>query len=71
MSRTDEPAAAHQYRGQAIERDDTVPIDRRGRYVWSGRGFAQLNHAKTAINDHYRQHAADERDRHAADSTRS
>ena len=65
------PTQRTRYRGQTIERDDTVPIDRRGRYVWSGREFAQLNHAKTAINDHYRQHTADERDRHIAGSTRS
>lgn len=55
MNRTDAPAAAHQYRGQTIERDDTVPVGRRGRYTWGGRHFAQLNHAKTAINDHYHQ----------------
>lgn len=65
------PTQYMRYRGQTIERNDTVPIDRRGRYVWSGRAFAQLNHAKTAINDHYRQHAADERDRYVDDSTRS
>lgn len=65
MSRTNEqpmvsPAAVRQYRGQTIERVDTVPVGRRGRYVWSGREFAQLNHAKTAINDHYREQVARE-----------
>lgn len=64
------PTQRTRYRGQTIDRDDTAPIDRRGRYVWSGRAFAQLNHAKTAINDHYRQYA-DERDRHIAGITRS
>lgn len=57
MSRTNEqptisPAAVHQYRGQAIERDDTVPVGRRGRYTWGGRPFAQLRLAKQAIDDH-------------------
>lgn len=57
MSRTNEqpmisPAAVRQYRGQAIERDDAVPVGRRGRYTWGGRPFAQLRLAKQAIDDH-------------------
>ena len=41
------------YRGQEIARNDSVNLGRRGRYTWSGRPFAQLNHAKAAIDDHF------------------
>lgn len=40
------------YRGQAIRQDTTTPHGRLGRYTWNGRAFAQLGHAKSAIDQH-------------------
>ena len=39
------------YRGQSIARHDDVNPAKLGRYTWQGRAFAQLGHAKAAIND--------------------
>lgn len=39
------------YRGEAITRHDGVNPAKLGRYTWQGRPFAQLAHAKAAINE--------------------
>ena len=40
------------YRGQRIVQDKTKPLNTKGRFCWGVRVFAQLNHVKSAIDDH-------------------
>lgn len=39
------------YRGQTIRQDLTTRHGKLGRYAWNGRTFAQLGHAKAAIDE--------------------
>ena len=42
----------HAYRGQRVTLNTGTPAGRKGRYTWNGEQFAQLAHAKAAIDDH-------------------